>query len=132
MERVKQTAVPCSLVHVHVHVCVDVRRTYARVGVRMRASPGHGVNVTVSGIDVALGMLGQWASTYHPDEDLWHLLTDCFPAPGRVGLATLQVCRLGVISRLAKRAHGKLATYPMSYAQLSRLLTGWRLLKTTR
>ena len=35
-----------------------------------------------------LGMLARWASTNHPDDDLWHLLTDCFPSPGTVGIAS--------------------------------------------
>jgi hypothetical protein len=43
----------------------------------------------------------QWASSNHPAEDLWHLLTDCFPAPGVVGLASLQgLCESpGVVTR---------------------------------
>ena len=51
---------------------------------------GHGVDVYVSGIDVALGMLAQWSQAHRAagGEDLWHLMTDCFPAPGTVGLAS--------------------------------------------
>ena len=52
------------------------------------------------GCSVALGMMGQWASANHPEEDLWHLMTDCFPAPGVVGLASLQgLCRSGLLTR---------------------------------
>jgi len=57
-------------------------------GYQAQGVTGHGANVTVSGIDVALGMLARWASTNHPDDDLWHLLTDCFPSPGTVGIAS--------------------------------------------
>ena len=41
-------------------------------------------------VTLTLTRLAQWASSNHPAEDLWHLLTDCFPAPGVVGLASLQ------------------------------------------
>ena len=52
-------------------------------------------------IYLSLGRLAQWASSNHPDEDLWHLLTDCFPAPGVTGLASLRgLCKSpGVVTR---------------------------------
>ena len=49
---------------------------------------GHGLNVTVQGADLALGRLSQWAGAHAPAAvGAWHLLTDCFPRPGTVGVA---------------------------------------------
>ena len=38
---------------------------------------GHGAEVYISSIGVALGKMSQWAAEYGTGEDLWHLLTVC-------------------------------------------------------
>ena len=51
---------------------------------------GHGATVALDGVSVALGVLSAWVgSAAAPTHGVWHLLTDCFPPPGRVGLATV-------------------------------------------
>ena len=48
---------------------------------------GHGVAVEASGIGVALQRFSQWVGGHAPEAGLWHLLTNCFPPAGTVGLA---------------------------------------------
>eukprot|EP00964_Phaeocystis_antarctica_P153616 scaffold121969_cov60-Phaeocystis_antarctica.AAC.1 len=48
----------------------------------------------MSDAELALGILGEWAGAHAPKSvAVWHLLTDCFPRPGTVGIAwTGRVC----------------------------------------
>ena len=44
--------------------------------------------MSVGGADLALSAMSQWAGAHAPKRvGLWHLLTDCFPRPGTVGIA---------------------------------------------
>ena len=60
-----------------------------------RVIEDHGATVRSDEIDVALDYFSSWVGRFAPGgqypsaeaADLWHLLTDCFPSPGVVGLA---------------------------------------------
>lgn len=49
--------------------------------------------IYANGAGVLLGMFSQWASAHAPVSDvgIWHLLTDCFPPAGVVGIAWMDV-----------------------------------------
>jgi hypothetical protein len=56
----------------------------------------HGVTVISDGIGVALDMLSAWVGRHTgADEDdapdLWHLMSNCFPSPGVVGVAQVSI-----------------------------------------
>ncbi len=42
-------------------------------------------------IDTKLNYFAQWRGAVKTDQGLWHLLTNCYPAPGTVGLASMGV-----------------------------------------
>jgi hypothetical protein len=42
-------------------------------------------------IDIMLGQVSSWRGTRNNNAGLWHLLTDCYPPPGTIGLAWVGV-----------------------------------------